>query len=60
MTQELINRIIREGAVDTDNYRYKYEADNKGARIKRLPISALDTTAARDGWEVVKVLEGDK
>ena len=58
MTQDFIKRIIREGAVDTDNYRYVYETDNLGARIKRLPIDKLDTTEARDGWEVVKVLEG--
>jgi hypothetical protein len=58
MTTNLIERIIREGAVDTDTYRYLYEADNRGARIKRLPLDKLDTTEARDGWEVVKVLEG--
>lgn len=58
MTTNLIVRIIREGAVDTDTYRYLYEADNKGARIKRLPLDKLDTTEARDGWEVVKVLDG--
>ena len=58
MTQNLINRIIREVVVDTDNYRYVYETDNHGARIKRLPIDKLYTTEARDGWEVVKVLEG--
>jgi hypothetical protein len=57
--QELIDRIIREGAVDTDKYRYLCETDNKGARIKRLPLDILDTTAARDGWEIVKVLEGE-
>ncbi len=59
MKQELIDRIIREGAVDTDKYRYRYESDNKGARIKRLPLDMLDTTAAINGWEVVKVLEGE-
>jgi hypothetical protein len=59
MTKDLIERIIREGAVDTDTYRYLYEADNRGARIKRLPLDKLDTTEARDGWKVVKVLEGE-
>lgn len=58
MKQEIVDRIIREGAVDTDKYRYLYEADNKGARIKRIELDKLDTTAARDGWEVVKVLQG--
>jgi hypothetical protein len=59
MKQDLIERIIREAVEDTDKYRYLYETDNKGARIKRLPLDMLDTTAARDGWEVVKVLEGE-
>jgi len=58
MTDQLKARIIREGAVDTDKYRYIYEADNQGARIKRIALDLLDTTAARDGWEVVEVLEG--
>lgn len=59
MKQELIDRIIREAVVNTDKYRYLYETDNKGARIKRLPLDMLDTTAAINGWEVVKVLEGE-
>lgn len=58
MKQEIVDRIIREGAVDTDNYRYVHESDNVGKRIKRIRLDALDTTAARDGWEVVKVLQG--
>ena len=59
MTDQLKTRIICEGAVDTDEYRYVYETDNRGARIKRIALDLLDTTAARDGWEVVAVLEGE-
>lgn len=58
MTQDFKQRVIREGVVDTDKYRYLYEVDNKGARIKRIALDLLDTTAARDGWEVVEVVEG--
>jgi hypothetical protein len=56
MKKELKERIIREGLVDTKNYRYviKYLPDR--AEIRRLSIADLDTTSAIDGWEIVEVL----
>lgn len=48
----------RERIVDTRKYRYIIDEDIRLERplIKRLPIEDLDTTAAIDGWEVVKEL----
>lgn len=54
MTNTMINRIIREGIVDTRNYRYTTRETQTALEIIRLPIAALDTTAAIDGWEIVK------
>lgn len=50
MKKELKERIMRETIVDTRNYRYIYREGN----IYRLPIEWLDTTAALDGWTLVK------
>ena len=49
MKNEFIAKVIREGIVDTDKYRYVFKDGN----ILRLPLSYLDTTKAIDGWEVV-------
>jgi len=57
MKIELVNRVLKEGVVDTARYRYISQGVNGAARqyrvIKRLPIDALDTTVALDGWETV-------
>ena len=57
MKKEFVEKVKREGIVDTKSYRYRTAICN-GARtqklqILRLPIEGLDTTAAIDGWEVV-------
>lgn len=61
MTKDFINRVIREGIVDTKNYRYirkdMNNATEQWLEIRRLPLSALDTTAAIDGWETVQVIK---
>lgn len=49
-------RIIREGIVDTQKYRYIYAYEGCHAYIKRIPLKYLDTPAAIDKWEIVKVL----
>jgi 2-iminoacetate synthase ThiH len=58
MTKALMLRVLRESIVDTANYRYTIREahDERGQWLEfiRLPIKALDTTAALDGWEVVK------
>jgi hypothetical protein len=57
MTKAFENRVKRELTVDTRTYRYKYECIiNQGtAVIKRLPVNELNTTAAIDGQETVKI-----
>lgn len=54
MTNTMIDRIIREGIVDTRRYRYTTRETQTALEIIRLPIAALGTTAAIDGWEIVK------
>lgn len=49
MKKLFIERVVREGIVDTRKYRYIM----KGAKILRLPIIYLDTTLAINGWECV-------
>lgn len=54
-----IERIKREGDVDTRRYRYRIDSNyaNVGERflfkIERLPIADLDTCAALRPWETV-------
>ena len=55
MTKIFEQKVINHGIIDTRNYRYIYVAGNISACIKRLPLELLDTTAAIDGWETVKI-----
>jgi len=61
MTQEFINKVRREGIVDTQTYRYickdMSSATEQWLEIQRLPLEQLDTTAAIDGWVTVKVIK---
>jgi len=54
MTVDFIERVIKEGCVDTRKYRYIYEIKDNIASIKRIERCLLGTTAAIDGWETVK------
>lgn len=56
MKKSLLDKIIREGTVDTRNYRYKQEWFADRIEIQRLPLSYLDTTMAINGWETVEVI----
>ena len=56
MTAKFIDWVIREGIVDTKNYRYAYRVDKTRAVVERLLISQLDTTAALEPWEVIEVI----
>lgn len=60
MKRDFIERVIRERVVDTRKYRYtikeRQTVTEQYAEIRRLPLSDLDTTAAIDGWETVKVI----
>lgn len=52
MTKHFFERVKNERLVDTRKYRYIV----KDGKIMRLPKIDLNTTAAIDGWEVVKIL----
>ncbi len=49
-------RVIREGIVDTRQYRYMYKV-GFNAKIIRIELSKLDTTDAIGGWELVKFVD---
>ena len=57
MRKDMIERVKREGTVDTAKYRYW----TKGDRIYRIEVKQLDTTAALrfdddfcpNGWQTV-------
>ena len=55
MTKNFEQKVTYYGSVDTRNYRYIYVIRNEAAYIKRLQLELLDTTAAIDGWETVKI-----
>ena len=57
MNKEFIEKVIRLGSVDTDKYRYVAREYPDRLEVQRLPLSALDTTAALDGWETVEVVK---
>ena len=56
MKESFINRVIKNGIVDTYEYRYVYEEYGAWAIIKRIKLSMLDTTAAleEDNWKIMK------
>ncbi len=60
MTEKFMQKVLREGIVDTKKYRYVRRdvtgLKNQWIEIRRLPIADLDTTAAIDGWETVLVI----
>ena len=53
MKKSFRTRIINEGIVDTQRYRYCYREFATWACIKRLPIEMVGTTAelSDDNWE---------
>lgn len=55
ITWKNIARIAYEGTYDTNLYRYVYERGYTGARIRRIPIAEVGTTAMLDpnNWETV-------
>lgn len=57
--KSFLDRVVREGLIDTRKYRYVahvYPAG--GIMVRRIPLAYLDTTAALDrkNWELVGVL----
>ena len=61
MTKSFEAKVTKERTVCTRKYCYtikeRYDADEQWMEIRRLPICQLDTTAAIDGWEIVKVIK---
>ena len=57
MRKNMIERVKREGIVDTDKYRYKLRTFNgehtQVLQIVRLPLADLGTTKAITGWQVM-------
>jgi len=49
MKKEFLNKVLKEGAVDTKNYRYISRNDG----IYRIKLEYLNTTAAYTEWEKV-------
>lgn len=57
MTKDFEARIMRERIVDTKLYRYIVKECGDHAEIQRLPLRDLDTTAAIDSWQTVKIIK---
>ena len=51
MTNRFLRRVVSESIIDTQNYRYTYNAGN--GNIERLPLEKLNTTGSITDWEVV-------
>lgn len=58
MKEQFVRRVLTEGIVDTQKYRYV--VDYHRCCIKRIRLEDLDTTRAINGWEVVYTLRGVK
>lgn len=59
--KELLYRVVQEGVVDYEGYRYEGQKgrDVVGVRytyIRRLPLSDLGTPAEQNGWKHVAVV----
>jgi len=54
MKKKLEERIIREGIVDTNRFRYVFKSFPAYAVIMKIEREKLGTTAAIDGWKIVK------
>lgn len=51
MTNRFLRRVVSESIIDTQKYRYTYNAGN--GNIERLPLEKLNTTGSITDWEVV-------
>lgn len=51
-----VDRVIRDGVVDTAKYRYRAMEYADRIEVQRLERIELDTTYAIDGWETVAVI----
>ena len=51
MTNRFLRRVVSESIIDTQKYRYTYNAGN--GNIERLPLEKLNTTDSITDWKVV-------
>lgn len=58
MKKQFIDEVLCKRIVDTRKYRYVaeecYNDKEQWIEIRRIPLTAIDTTAALTDWEVVK------
>lgn len=52
MTKQFLKRVVNESIIDTQKYRYTYNAGN--GNIERLPLEKLNTTGSITDWEIVR------
>lgn len=56
MTKAFMHKVINNGVVDTRKYRYRLVTTNNRGIIERIALNNLDTTAAINAWERVRVV----
>ena len=56
MTKAFREKILKNGTVDTKNYRYHVAQYPDHCEIRRIRLEYLDTTAAIDGWKIVEII----
>ena len=57
MTKEFREKILKNGTVDTKNYRYHVAQYPDHYEIRRIQLEYLDTTDAIDEWEIVEIIK---
>lgn len=58
MSYELMKRVLREGLVDTEAFRYVCTSSPGRVTIKRLPLAELETVRSIRQWETVMEWRG--
>ena len=56
MTKELEQRVIEEGTVDTEGYRYEYVETGDRKEIYRIALKDFDNVFCEFYWELVKAI----
>ena len=57
MTKTFREKILKNGTVNTKNYRYHVAQYPEHCEIRRIQLEYLDTTAAIDEWEIVEIIK---
>lgn len=56
MKKDFITKVIEEGDIDTEHYRYIARSGLGETVVSRLPLCYLDTPEAVSHWETVAVI----